>query len=128
MRNVLLDLVGEESVWSDWSMSALHEARQRGALLMNDIVYAEASGRFADRSILDGALESLEVEMRPIDRAALFAAGQAHRRYRENDGPRLSILPDFIIGAHAQALGCPLLTRDVRRYRTYFPDVRLITP
>jgi predicted nucleic acid-binding protein len=38
------------------------------------------------------------------------------------------VLPDFFIGAHAQSLGVPILTRDEGRYRTYFPDVRLIVP
>jgi len=38
------------------------------------------------------------------------------------------VQPDFFIGAHAQVRGCPVLTRDVRRYRTYFPDVALIVP
>ena len=31
-------------------------------------------------------------------------------------------------GAHAAILGCPLLTRDARRYRSWFPTVELIAP
>jgi len=38
------------------------------------------------------------------------------------------VLPDFIIGAHAAVQGWPLLTRDTRRYRRYFPTVELISP
>jgi len=37
-------------------------------------------------------------------------------------------MPDFFIGAHAVVAGLPLLTRDVRRYRNYFPDIKLIAP
>jgi predicted nucleic acid-binding protein len=37
-------------------------------------------------------------------------------------------LPDFFIGAHAAIAGLTLLTRDVRRYRTYFPKLRIISP
>ncbi len=29
---------------------------------------------------------------------------------------------------HAAVLGCPLLTRDARRYQNYFPRVKLINP
>ena len=36
--------------------------------------------------------------------------------------------PDFFIGAHAVVQGLSLLTRDARRYRSYFPDIMLITP
>jgi predicted nucleic acid-binding protein len=37
-------------------------------------------------------------------------------------------MPDFYIGAHAAVAGCRLLTRDVLRYRTYFPTVNIIAP
>ena len=41
---------------------------------------------------------------------------------------RQSVLSDFFIGAHAAVRDWPLLTRDVKRYRNYFPTVRLIAP
>ena len=37
-------------------------------------------------------------------------------------------MPDFYIGAHAAIAGYRLLTRDVRRYRTYFPTIEIIAP
>jgi predicted nucleic acid-binding protein len=48
--------------------------------------------------------------------------------YRRNGGPRQSLLPDFYIGAHASIAGLPLLTRDPRRFRRYFPRLELIAP
>jgi predicted nucleic acid-binding protein len=40
----------------------------------------------------------------------------------------MNVLSDFFIGAHASVLDCAIVTRDARRYRTYFPRVRLVTP
>jgi predicted nucleic acid-binding protein len=37
-------------------------------------------------------------------------------------------MPDCYIGAHAAVTGYRLLTRDVRRYRTYFPTIDIIAP
>ena len=66
--------------------------------------------------------------MLPVPRAGLFLAGKAFRAYRARGGTRTSLLPDFLIGAHAAAAGLPSLARDVARYRTYFPAVTLIAP
>ena len=64
----------------------------------------------------------------PIPHAAAFLAGKVHLSYRRKGGTKSNVLPDFFIGAHAAVLGCPILTRDARRYATYFPMVRLIAP
>jgi len=57
-----------------------------------------------------------------------FLAGKAFVEYRRNKGTKATTLPDFFIGAHAAVAGLDLLTRDVGRYRTYFPTVTLIAP
>jgi predicted nucleic acid-binding protein len=63
-----------------------------------------------------------------IPKVALFAAGKAFRAYRDAGGSRENVLLDFFIGAHALILGMPLLTRDPKPFRTYFPTLELITP
>jgi len=49
-------------------------------------------------------------------------------RYRRRRGARRSPLPDFYIGAHAAIDGLTLLTRDARRYRSYFPGLDIVSP
>ncbi len=63
-----------------------------------------------------------------IPREAAFLAARCHARYRAAGGARAMILPDFLIGAHATVGRMALLTRDARRYRSYFPGLRLICP
>jgi predicted nucleic acid-binding protein len=63
-----------------------------------------------------------------LTRPAARLAGQAFRKYRRQGGTKTGVLPDFFIGAHAQADGHQLLTRDAGRYRNYFPDIDLISP
>jgi predicted nucleic acid-binding protein len=126
--NVLLDLVTDDPEWSEWSVARLEEAALAGPLLINDIVYAETSIRYDRIEDFDALLSETMIEVAPTPRPALFLAGKAFQRYRRAGGTRTGVLPDFFIGAHAAIQGWPLLTRDIGRYRTYFPRLRLISP
>ena len=126
--NVLLDLATDDENWADWSQAQLEQAASAGPLLINPVVYAEVSTRYRAVEAVDAMLRDLQIELAEIPRAALFLAGKAYLQYRAAGGNRTGVLSDFFIGAHAAVEQLPLLTRDVRRYRTYFPTVALITP
>ncbi|MGC2813414.1 MAG: type II toxin-antitoxin system VapC family toxin [Bradyrhizobium sp.] len=126
--NVLLDVFTRTPNWWEWSLAQLEEARLRGTLLINDVIYAETSIRFHSIDDFDAALARFGITVAPMPRAALFLAGKAFIQYRTAGGIRNGVLPDFFIGAHAQIDRLPLLTRDVRRYRSYFPSDMLIAP
>ena len=126
--NVLLDLVTDDPDWSEWSLARLEEAALAGPVLINDVVYAETSIRYTRIEDLDNMLADAMIEIAPTPRPALFLAGKAFQHYRAAGGARTGVLPDFFIGAHAAVEGWPLLTRDARRYRRYFPKLTLIAP
>ncbi|CAN5548754.1 type II toxin-antitoxin system VapC family toxin [soil metagenome] len=126
--NILIDIFGQDPDWWQWSLARMREARQRGPLYINDIVYAESSTRFASMKLFEATLERAEVIVLPIPRPALFLAGKAFLDYRRAGGSKASILPDFFIGAHAAIEQLAVITRDTRRYRHYFPTVELIAP
>lgn len=126
--NVLLDLVTDDPKWADWSLSQLEAASLDGPLLINDAVYAELAVRYERIEHLEEFADGAGLEMTSMPRAALFLAGKVFTQYRRAGGSRTGVLPDFFIGAHAAVAQLPLLTRDVRRYRTYFPSLKLIAP
>jgi predicted nucleic acid-binding protein len=126
--NILLDIFTEDDEWFDWSASMLERAAHAGRLYINPIIYAETSARFTTIEELDEALPPEYYRRAELPWAAGFLAGQAYLRYRKSGGNRRSPLADFYIGAHAAVSGLTLLTRDARRYRGYFPTVRLIAP
>lgn len=126
--NVILDVATFDPNWAIWSLDQLELASASGPLLINEIVYAELSVGYILIEELDDLVEKLELEMVQIPRSALFLAGKAYHKYRQSGGTRTGVLPDFFIGAHAAVLQVPVLTRDVARYRAYFPTVRLIAP
>ena len=126
--NVLLDVLTEDQHWFDWSASMLEDASHRGWLLINPIVYAEVCGGFTRIEDVDDALPPEYYRRAELPWAAGFLASRAFVSYRRGGGVRRSPLPDFYIGAHAAIAGFDLLTRDARRYRQYFPTVRVIAP
>ena len=126
--NVLLDIVTEDEQWLDWSSSSLSACAERGRLVINPLVYAEVSTGFSSIEDLDDALPPEYFVREGLPWAAAFLAGKAFMQYRRRGGARLHPLPDFYIGAHAAIAGYTLLTRDARRYRTYYPRLRIIAP
>jgi hypothetical protein len=126
--NVILDILTEDDEWFDWSADRLTDAASTGPIVINPIVYAEISPRFERIEELDEALPSTYYRRVPLPWEAAFLAGQCFVKYRRRGGARRSPLPDFYIGAHAAVAGLTLLTRDARRYRDYFPTLRLIAP
>jgi len=126
--NVILDLFLDDPTWADWSESTLADCSDYAALFINPVVYAEVSVGFEKIEDLEAALHKGGFQMLEIPREALFLAGKAFLSYKKAKGTRKSPLPDFFIGAQAAVLGLDLITRDVSRYRTYFPTIKLIHP
>jgi predicted nucleic acid-binding protein len=126
--NILVDLVTDDPIWTDWSVRQMDLAAARGKIFINDVIYAEFSVRFDKVETVDALIAKIDLVYATIPRAALFMAGKAFQRYRVSGGIRTSILSDFFIGAHAAVAGIPLLTRDIQPYKTYFPTLNLISP
>ncbi|MDA8428018.1 MAG: type II toxin-antitoxin system VapC family toxin [Geobacteraceae bacterium] len=126
--NVLLDVLEEDAHWYEWSSTQLQKAADHCALLINPIIYAEVSVGFQRIEELEEALPLHFFQRAPLPWEAAFLAGKCYIRYRKLGGTKTSPLPDFFIGAHAAVSNLTLLTRDVARYRTYFPSLKLITP
>ena len=126
--NVVTDIVSDDPSWRVWSLGQLEAAVQAEGAAINDIAYAELAAGYGAIDDLNAALDDLSLIRLSWTDRALFIAGHVFSAYRKRGGPRQSLLPDFIIGAHAQEAGMAIPTRDPRPYRQYFPNVRLITP
>ncbi len=126
--NVIIDVLTKDPLWRAWSESALSDAADRDEVAINAIIYAEIASGFATMQDLDRHLGAEAFRRLALPYEAGFVAGRAFVEYRRRGGVRTSPLPDFYIGAHAAVSGFSLLTRDARRYASYFPKVPLISP
>lgn len=126
--NVLIDIQQRDADWYDWSRSALEREGERSVLVINPIIYAEVAHGYDRLDQLDGAVPEDVYRREPLPWTAAFIAAKVHAEYRRRGGLRRAILPDFYIGAHALVAGLVVLTRDARRYRSYFPRVELVAP
>ena len=126
--NVLIDILRDESRYSAWSSHQVERLSDAGEAAVNPLILAELAAYFSTAEALDAAFSASRLYRVELPFDAAFPAGRAYRLYRQRGGTKTSPLPDFLIGAHAQVAGMSLLTRDVRRFRTYFPDVSLISP
>ena len=126
--NIILDVFLNDPSWADWSESILEEYVHNTTLYINAIVYSEISMGFERIEDLESAITKAGFQMLEIPKEALFLAGKAYLKYKKRKGVKRTPLPDFYIGAQAAVLNLDLITRDVARYRSYFPTINLITP
>jgi predicted nucleic acid-binding protein len=130
--NILIDVLGEGQAWRDWSVAKIAELTGTNRIIANQIVFAEVAPRLGSLEVFRHWLDSFEIEYIALDEESAFVAGSAFQTYRarrrQEEIGSGTVLPDFLIGGHAQVLGASILTRDPRFYRTYFPTVSLITP
>ncbi len=126
--NVLVDVLTDDPEWADWSIGQLRAQSKVHRLAINPIIYAELSLTFSTVEALDRTIDDLDLALIELPRPALFLAGKAFARYRRQGGTKGNVLADFFIGAHAAVGEYSILTRDTRRYSSYFPSVVLIAP
>ncbi len=125
---VLLDLFTDDVNWADWSEKILEKYSQTNTLYINSIVYTEVSIGFVNIEEVESAISGLDIKVLEIPREALFLTGKVFLKYRKNKGNNILPLPDFFNGAHASISAFDLITRDSGKYKTYFPQLRLIHP
>jgi len=125
---VLLDIITGDERWADWSAEQIALAMDAGRVVINPLIYAEVSVGYETVEEMDELLPANDYDREQLPYVAGFAAGKAFLRYRRGGGDKRSPMPDFYIGAHAAVAGYRLLTRDVSRYQTYFPNIDIIAP
>lgn len=91
--NVILDICTKHPAWLSWSSEPLADARDAGLLVINPIVYAEVSVRFARVEELDAAIPASDVLREELPCAAGFLAGKAYVRYRQQGAPHVPRSP-----------------------------------
>lgn len=83
----------------------------------------------ASKEATDEALESLALERLPCTDESFFRAGRAYKKYKdEHGGPKLNVLPDFLIGAQAETAQAPLITANGKDFLSYFSNLVLVCP
>ena len=90
--------------------------------------------RSENRDAVPALPEGLDLKLVPLPISAAIPAAKAFAIYLDRlkkDGQKTKNrvpLPDFLIGAHAKADGMRPSRPDPDRVKTYFPNVRLVTP
>jgi predicted nucleic acid-binding protein len=125
--SVLWSIFSGESDAQAW-VDLLVAARREGSLLICEVVFAEIAPFFPGYSDLNSRFELLGIEYDAINPKSAFAAGEIFKQYRQEGGPRIHLIPDFLVGAHAQHQAGCLAAHDRGYLRRYFPKLRIITP
>ena|SRR5882724_9397534 len=132
--SVLIDARDADSPWHEWAKREIADANDEDSAAVNTIVIAEAAVRVKEREHFVTNLAKTGLKLLPLPISAAAPAAKAYANYLQRlhaegkSRPSKIPLGDFFIGAHAEAEGMKLVTRDPDRIKTYFPSVKLIVP
>lgn len=124
--NVVIELLDGTGTFEFYDTIARFKAQDD--LFINEIIFAELSGRYRSWQDVAKVVDRAGLKVARMTLSHCHRAGVAFNIYRKNGGARTTILPDFLIGAHAAGQGWPVLTRDRKGFAAYFPEVELIDP
>lgn len=127
--SVAIAILDETDMQHAWSKAEFANWKERGPIIISDIVYSEWSAGMKDKQEIDRAVGILGLERMRFTDNALFDAGKAFLKYkRDNNGPKSNVLSDFLIGALAANLNVPLITTNPKDFKKYFPDICVVCP
>lgn len=124
---VLLAIFKGEPKGKPW-LECLQSAAETASLLASSVVLAEIRSFFPSDEACRKALRNLDLRHSPLTEDASLLAGKIYSSYRKEGGPRKTILPDFLVAAHAATQADSLATEDRGYLRAYFPSIRLLAP
>ena len=125
--SVLLTIFKGEAKGEAW-LECLQSAAETATLLVSSVVFAEIRSFFPSDDACRKALRTIHLRHSPFTEEASLLAGKLFRTYRNEGGPRKTILPDFLVAAHAATQADSLATEDRGYLQRYFPALRLLTP
>lgn len=125
--SVLLAIFKGENRGELW-LDALQSASEAASLLVSSVVYAEVRSFFPSDKACRDTLHELDLRHSALSEEAAILAGKIFREYRDEGGPRTTILPDFLVAAHAAVQADALATDDRGYLRIYFPKIRILSP
>lgn len=131
--NIIYDIFFDDPVYSQPDIDFLDSLSPLDSLIACDVVWAEASAGFADKSAFRRQMAAFGIAFSPMPEAATIRAGEIWKLARqeatgEKKSLRLAIVPDFLIAAHALECADAIITRDRGFMRKWFVDLKIIDP
>ena len=125
--SVLVGIAKGEANAPRW-VDVLAAARAEGELVICDVVAAEFFALLMDEEKFQRSLDGLGIAYTATSLDAARLAGRIFRAYRREGGPRQHLVPDFLIGAHAQRQTDRIAAVDRGYLRRHFPRLRILKP